>query len=69
MVSATVPNIQDVSAWIGTNQEGLPTRVFEVGRPSQASAQASDAPLVRGRFSPMQTFTIRIRHRTKTRTE
>jgi len=30
MVSATVPNVQDVAAWVGASQEGSPTRVFEV---------------------------------------
>ncbi|KAF9652905.1 P-loop containing nucleoside triphosphate hydrolase protein, partial [Thelephora ganbajun] len=31
MVSATVPNVQDVAGWIGANQEGTPAQVFEFG--------------------------------------
>ena len=33
VVSATVPNIQDVAAWVGTNQGGYSTQIFKVGRP------------------------------------
>lgn len=30
MVSATVPNVQDVALWVGANQEASPAQVFEV---------------------------------------
>ena len=30
MVSATVPNVQDVAAWVGADREGTPAQVFEV---------------------------------------
>lgn len=50
MVSATVPNIQDVAAWIGANQEDPPTRVFQVDTIPPSIWMITDAPLTHHQF-------------------
>jgi ATP-dependent DNA helicase HFM1/MER3 len=39
MVSATVPNAQDVAAWVGADWEGTPAQVFEVSGSLEVSHQ------------------------------
>lgn len=56
LVSATVPNIEDIASWIGSSSSKDPARVYQVSKLSCADGTRSYQPsIVWGGISTVQT--------------